>query len=282
VSRTLPPGFLRAIETVDRERAAERARAALTSRPRPAVIIRTPASSDTAELNELRTALELERAEHGVLHASLAESRTECDEYVAQIDALEAERARHLAIVAELEQERDALRLEIARAPRAAQGGSERQIAALRAAFCTRDPTLEQALVVLEALLPDRVEVLASAYASARRSFGFTRRDKAWELLWKLATEWWDAMKDGGGDDRARHVFTQVQYAARESKSVETNRAGRERRTFVVDGAPVTMWRHLKIGVKDSLAETWRCHFEWLPDQRRIVIGHCGGHLDFA
>jgi len=200
---------------------------------------------------------------------------------VSQIDGLEADRKRQTALVAELEHERDALRAELARAQRGVDVGSDRNRAALRAAFCDREPTLEQALVVLELLVADRVRVLPTAFAAARRSSTFKRRGKAWELLWKLATDWWTAMAEGGGDDRARHVFTQEQYAARESQTVEGNRVGRERRTFVVDGAPTMMWRHLKIGVKDSLTETWLCHFEWMPDERRIVIGHCGGHLDF-
>ena len=42
------------------------------------------------------------------------------------------------------------------------------------------------------------------------------------------------------------------------------------------------MLKHLKIGIKDSLSETLRVHFEWLADEKRIVIGHCGGHLPFG
>lgn len=41
------------------------------------------------------------------------------------------------------------------------------------------------------------------------------------------------------------------------------------------------MWKHLKIGVKDSITETWRCHFEFDADEKKVVIGHCGRHLDF-
>ncbi len=291
VRATLPPGFFRLIETFDRQRSAERARAVLaqheamreeTARHQVVqVVIRKPAAAESPDVARLHQALEAERQQTQSLHASLVESRSECDDYVGQIDALEEDRKRHTALIAELEQERDALRAELARAQRGVDVGADRNRAALRAAFCDREPTLEQALVVLELLVADRVRVLPTAFAAARRSATFKRRGKAWELLWKLATDWWTAMAEGGGDDRARHVFTPEQYAARESQTVEGNRVGRERRTFVVDGAPTTMWRHLKIGVKDSLTETWRCHFEWMPEERRIVIGHCGGHLDF-
>ncbi len=40
------------------------------------------------------------------------------------------------------------------------------------------------------------------------------------------------------------------------------------------------MFQYLKIGVKDSVHETWRTYFTWDPKARRIVIGHCGPHLD--
>jgi hypothetical protein len=39
------------------------------------------------------------------------------------------------------------------------------------------------------------------------------------------------------------------------------------------------MMRHLKIGVKPSRHETIRVHFEWLLEEKKIIIGHCGRHL---
>ena len=41
------------------------------------------------------------------------------------------------------------------------------------------------------------------------------------------------------------------------------------------------MERHLKVGVRDSAATTLRVHFEWIAKEKRIVIGHCGKHLNF-
>jgi hypothetical protein len=52
-------------------------------------------------------------------------------------------------------------------------------------------------------------------------------------------------------------------------------------RTVIHAGQPHVLWSHLKIGAKqDSDAETFRAHFEWLAGERRILIGHCGPHLD--
>ena len=46
-------------------------------------------------------------------------------------------------------------------------------------------------------------------------------------------------------------------------------------------GSSIVMPMHLKIGVKDTAAETLRIHFEWFADEQKIVIGHCGPHLKF-
>jgi hypothetical protein len=46
-------------------------------------------------------------------------------------------------------------------------------------------------------------------------------------------------------------------------------------------GKQIEMLKHLRIGVKDSAAETLRIHFHWDAKDQRIVIGHCGKHLDF-
>ena len=34
------------------------------------------------------------------------------------------------------------------------------------------------------------------------------------------------------------------------------------------------------IGNKESDAETFRAHFEWDGVERKVVLGHCGKHLD--
>ena len=76
-------------------------------------------------------------------------------------------------------------------------------------------------------------------------------------------------------------MFGANEFAAKESESVEKNAAGRKRRTFDYNGKQVRTMRHLKIGIKDSVAETLRIHFHWDADSKRVVIGHCGPHLDF-
>ncbi len=143
--------------------------------------------------------------------------------------------------------------------------------------FAEKVPVLEAALVILEALFPDRIVVLESAYKSARSAEDFRHRDDAFALLWKLSTEYWLEIQKGGGDAAARKIFG-VSYATNEGSVLP--KAGRKRRTFDFEGGPLFMEKHLKMGVKWSDAETLRIHFEWVAAKKLIVIGHCGGHLD--
>ncbi len=141
------------------------------------------------------------------------------------------------------------------------------------------DPNLEQSLSVIRTLFPDRVVVLDSAISSARDSESFRHGKKAFELLWKLVTLYWDALAGGRGDAEGRKAFGQNAYAQNEANALSTD--GRRRRTFDYKGQDILMERHLKIGTKDSVAETLRVHFEWVGADRVLVIGHCGKHLDF-
>jgi hypothetical protein len=58
-----------------------------------------------------------------------------------------------------------------------------------------------------------------------------------------------------------------------------SNKALRRQRMFEYEGKSIEMLRHLKIGVGDDLTKTIRVHFHWDADREKIVIGHCGEHL---
>lgn len=136
----------------------------------------------------------------------------------------------------------------------------------------------EQVLDLLEGQFPHRIIVLESAYASARAAEKFRHRRRLANLLLKLVTEYWMALQHGGGDAEARKVLGEY-YAAQESEKVSSTPRLRRTRTFHYEGRSLYMSQHLKIGVKDGVAETIRVHFAWDEPSRRIVIGHCGEHL---
>ena len=152
-------------------------------------------------------------------------------------------------------------------------------LAALLAAFQGK-PTPEQSLLVVKALYPDRLIIDPKAISSARESYGFIYADKVFDLLMKLAGPYWEALNSGKGDAQAK-VILGNSYSPKESKTTTANKRAADLRTVVHNGHELVLWAHLKIGVKqDSDAETFRAHFEWLADERRIIIGHCGPHLD--
>jgi len=140
---------------------------------------------------------------------------------------------------------------------------------------------LQKVVDLMATLFPDRLVFLETAMASAKDSDrnGFKLADKACELLHTLATDYWTALMDGKGDQQAKAVFGQNAFAANESDSLSNE--GKKLRTFNYRGRDFIMEKHLKHGVKDSKAETLRIHFEWMPSEKKLVIGHCGKHLNF-
>ncbi len=148
-------------------------------------------------------------------------------------------------------------------------------------AILKSEASLEQSLRLIAGLYPNRIIVLNSALESAKESDrgGFKYGNKAFDLLLKFAEDYWSALSSGQGDQKARKTFGQKAFAAREASSLSNE--GKRRRTFTYHGREFLMEKHLKHGVKDSVAETLRIHFEWLADEKKLVIGHCGKHLDF-
>lgn len=141
--------------------------------------------------------------------------------------------------------------------------------------------SLEQVLSLIASLYPKRIAVLDTAFVSARESDrgGCRLGAKAFELLLKLAEDYYEQLDQGKGDQHAKEVFGKNEFAAKEAEALSND--GRRRRTFSYISREIFMEKHLKHGVKDSVAETLRIHFEWFSEEKKIVIGHCGKHLDF-
>lgn len=137
-------------------------------------------------------------------------------------------------------------------------------------------------LKLISKLYPDRVIILDSAYKSAEDSAKFFERKVVFDLLRKLVTNYWQALIDGKGDAEARLVFGKDEFSSSESETGEKNKSTRRRRTFSYKGVEYEMMKHLKFGIKDSKVETLRIHFEWLSDEKKIIVGYCGAHLDFG
>lgn len=149
------------------------------------------------------------------------------------------------------------------------------------AAVIKGNSSLQQVVDLMATLYADRIVFLETAKNSAKESDrgGFRQATKAQELLLKLVTEYWQQLANGKGDQQAKAVFGNNAFAANEASTLSND--GKRRRTFAYHGRDFVMEKHLKYGVKDSLAETLRVHFEWLANEKKIIVGHCGKHLDF-
>lgn len=160
------------------------------------------------------------------------------------------------------------------------EGISDALSEAIRAVL-DKKVSLEQALLIVSALFKERLVVLPTAFSSAKDSDrrGFQYGGKALEMLINLADGYWEDISNGKGDQQARSRFGKNGFAAKEAETLSVD--GRRSRTFRYNNNDILMEKHLKHGVKDSFAETFRIHFEWMSDAKTIVIGHCGKHLDF-
>ena len=141
--------------------------------------------------------------------------------------------------------------------------------------------SVRRVLELVSILWSDRVVILQSAFNSADVSdgAGFDEVDQCFELLVDLVSSYWESLASGNSDQAARVVFGNSAYASNEGSAL--SETGRKRRTFDYNGRSLLMERHLRIGTKDSKAKTLRIHFEWLAEEKKILIGHCGPHLDF-
>jgi hypothetical protein len=291
VERTQPIGFFELIEDYDRR---ERQRTAT-------LVLQASVASPSvaAEREALVQAVSDRDARMSALVSSLESAQRDLRDLLGQHEELEKKlreaEDKNIELQLEAEERESKLRfdcdeqaqrlrdlsgvIETLKAERSAAGVSPEVRDAVEAVL-QGAPTLEQSLVAISALYSDRVVILPEAWKAARESRGFQRGGDAFELLYKLATRYWEALQQGRGDVEARGIFGNA-YAARESDVVESNKRARQARTFAYNGGSLLMLKHLKIGIKDSLSETLRVHFEWLAKERRLVIGHCGGHLPF-
>jgi hypothetical protein len=142
-------------------------------------------------------------------------------------------------------------------------------------------PTPIQCMLMIQTLFPAAIEFFDSAWRSAKESEDFRYGGKLLRLLISLASAYREQKVAGKGDNEAAQIFGEA-YAARESEGVESNPKARKLRTFYRDGKEFEMMRHLKIGVKDSVSETIRVHFDWDSISGVILVGHVGPHLDFS
>lgn len=130
--------------------------------------------------------------------------------------------------------------------------------------------TAKECLELIEYLYSDRVEIIDYAWKTAETSdkYLFKNTEKLLDLLVRLLTDYLDKYIEGG-DNLAKGVFSNNEYAAQDNDSKMARR-----------GFP----QHLKIGVAHNQKFTARVHFKVDRDKNnkekfKITIAHCGQHL---
>lgn len=270
---TMPSGLMTSLQEFDRQerrRHAEQLLAAQSVNPaNSADAVRAQDAQNTALEAALRHANEM-MEEFERENASLEERLGDAQHQLAE---LQVENQLTTLKAETLEQSLGQVK------QRDAAAGVPDDVRTAIAAMLADKLTPESALLLVVATWPDRLVVLDSAYKSAKQSEAFNQPRAALELLTKLSTKYYEVLISGRGDHEARRVFGTGEFAAKEADSLTKN--GVKRRTFVYKGKPVEMFSHLKIGRKESDAATMRIHFHWDADDRKLVIGHCGPHLNF-
>jgi len=119
----------------------------------------------------------------------------------------------------------------------------------------------------------DRLIVLETAVDSAKKINAKGVGGTIFEMIWNLVTAYRDQMLMPDMSDSPIDIFGANIFSTHESSSTMNSKRARRERTFPYNGNALLMEAHLKIG------NNYRMHFDWLKEERKIIIGHCGIHL---
>lgn len=126
----------------------------------------------------------------------------------------------------------------------------------------------------------DRVEILDSAWKSARSAEHFAQPDKLIEMLGKLLFEYLDEVRKGVPMGKVGREMFSNGFAARESQTVQVTTQMRAQREFVYQGAPRFFEYRLRVGNGWGPVESMRVYFDVLDN--RVVVAYVGPHLEQA
>lgn len=232
--------------------------------------------TDAASQKELLSLYESENEQLTKQVANLQRKKGEMEELVderdGQIDQLQDD-------VKEARYQADFYRKE---AERVARELSTAQDAAGSLKMLRRLPnSLSDVVSLVEQLHGDLLVFTEEAKKSAREA---TLDDPsvAWECLTAIATElpsiaFGDRKADMAAEFRSRTSF---ELSLTESRMTKKDSALLGLRKVVCDGREWDMSAHVKYGVKPP--KCLRVHFAIDRDAKRILIGHCGDHLETA
>lgn len=140
--------------------------------------------------------------------------------------------------------------------------------------------TIAEVLALVCDIHADKLICLPEAIKSAEVA-RFADVFRAWELLWSLAEELYPMMFEEGNDT----LFSEKEYENRTGFSISVKEGRMTRRDSKLmrlrerefEGRTYGITPHVGVG---SGANCVRVHFAIDRELRKLVIGHCGDHLD--
>ena len=140
------------------------------------------------------------------------------------------------------------------------------------------DITPLDVLAFIKEVANGRVEVLDSAWKSARDSALFAHSPRLLDLMLKMVFDYYDELAAGKSDSVAKEILAGG-YSAKESGAVASAPKMRSKRVFKYLDNDHYFERHLRIGTGGGL-ECMRVHFDILDGI--VVVAYVGPHLECA
>lgn len=161
----------------------------------------------------------------------------------------------------------------------------EKQLAAL-ANLASLPENLEEAVSLIERLHADRILFLDEAKASAREAGINSSKSeiwKVWRCLWAVATTLHELhFREEGQSLDIESVFqerTGFKLALTEGGQTKADKKLMKHRTLLYQGREIDITPHVKFGREPRLL---RIHYCPDHDTGRLLVGHCGDHLETA
>lgn len=122
-----------------------------------------------------------------------------------------------------------------------------------------------------------------SAIKSAREYDNFKDFDKAWDMLYAMATHLYNMKFEGSKNIDFEAVFKErsgYDLAMTEGRNTKRDTRLMNLRKVKHDGKVYDITKHVKFGNKGN--KILRIHFDFDEELKKIIIGHVGPHLDNA
>lgn len=143
--------------------------------------------------------------------------------------------------------------------------------------------SLREVLSLAESYWWNKILIHEVAYKSADKygSGGDIRVvQEAWKMLNKLALVMYELkfIEQSAELENAFRARTGIEFSMTESKTTKKDKRFVKMRTCAWENAEIPFFPHLKSAVRND----FRLHFAFLEVEKKILICHCGAHLDNA